>query len=302
MELERIRERLGGFIAERGGFASVKIENLRPMAGGASREILSFDAVLERDGKTVRRAMVLRRDLPGHKIATSRRDEFLVLRAAHQEGVPAPEVFWLCEDPDVLGSPFFIMERIEGESLARRLLRDQTYAHARQVMPAQLATILARIHSIDVKKHKLDFLPAPSGPPALYEMLEFDKTFRELALEPHPAFELGFRWLAARLPKTSQLTLVHGDYRIGNVMFGPDGVRAILDWELPHIGDPMEDVGWVCVRSWRFGEDDKPVGGMAQREVFWDAYEKAGGMPVDRTAAHWWEVFGNLRWAILSIS
>ncbi len=302
MEPEQLRERLSAFIAEQGGFASVKIENLKPMAGGASREILSFDAVMEKDRRTVRRAMVIRRDLPGHKIATSRRDEFLVLRAAHQEGVPAPEVFWLCEDPAVLGSAFFIMERIEGESLARRLLRDQTYAHAREVIPVQLATILAQIHKIDVKKHKLDFLPAPSGPPARYELLRYEETFRELALEPHPAFELGLRWLLAHLPRTSRQTLVHGDYRIGNVMFGPDGVHAILDWELPHLGDPMEDVGWVCVRSWRFGEDDKPVGGMAQREVFWQAYEKASGMPIDRTAAHWWEVFGNLRWAILSIS
>jgi aminoglycoside phosphotransferase (APT) family kinase protein len=164
VELEEMRERLSGFIAEQGGFTSVTIENLKPMAGGASRQILSFDAVLEKDGKTVRRGMVLRRDLSGHKIETSRHDEFMVLRAAHQEGVPAPEVFWLCEDPGVLGSDFFIMERIEGESLARRLLRDQAYARARQVMPQQLAAILARIHKIDVKKHRLGFLPAPAGP------------------------------------------------------------------------------------------------------------------------------------------
>jgi aminoglycoside phosphotransferase (APT) family kinase protein len=302
VELEQIRERLSGFIAEQGGFTSVKIENLKPMAGGASRQILSFDAVLEKDGKTVRRGMVLRRDLSGHKIETKRHDEFMVLRAAHQEGVPAPEVFWLCEDPGVLGSDFFVMERIEGESLARRLLRDDTYARARQVIPQQLAEILARIHKIDVKKHRLDFLPAPSGSPARTELTRFDELFRNLTLEPHPAFELAFRWLLAHLPASSRQTLVHGDYRIGNIMFGPDGVRAILDWELPHLGDPMEDVGWVCVRAWRFGEDDKPVGGLAQREEFWKAYEKASGWPVDRQAAHFWEVFGNLRWGIFTIS
>src|SRR5271156_2418982 len=133
-----MRERLIGFIAEQGGFSSVKIEALKPMAGGASRQILSFDAVLEKDGITLRRGMVLRRDLAGHKIETRRHDEFMVLRAAYQEGVPVPEVLWLCEDAGVLGSDFFIMERIEGESFARRLLRDDAYARARQVMPDQL--------------------------------------------------------------------------------------------------------------------------------------------------------------------
>ena len=302
MELEEIQKRLSGFIGEQGGFTSVGIENLKPMAGGASRQILSFDAVLEKDGKTIRRGMVLRRDLAGHKIETRRHDEFMVLRAAHQEGVPVPEVLWLCEDPAVLGSDFFIMERIEGESFARRLLRDEAYARARQVVPRQLAAILARIHKIDVKRHRLDFLSAPTGSPARAELTRFDEIYRSLTLEPHPAFELAFRWLLAHLPKSSRQTLVHGDYRIGNIMFGPEGVRAILDWELPHLGDPMEDVGWVCVRAWRFGEDDKPVGGLAQREDFWEAYEKASGWPVDRQAARFWEVFGNLRWGIFTIS
>ena len=94
---------------------------------------------------------------------------------------------------------------------------------------------------------------------------------------------------------------MHGDYRIGNVIFGPEGVRAVLDWELAHIGDPMEDLGWICVRSWRFGNDDKPVGGIGRREELWEAYEAAGGRKVDRAAVRWWEVFGNLRWGIICI-
>jgi aminoglycoside phosphotransferase (APT) family kinase protein len=302
VELDEIRERLRSFIAEQGGFATVIIENLRPMAGGASRQILSFDGILEKDGMTVQRGMVLRRDLAGHKIETRRRDEFMVLRAAHQEGVPVPEVLWLCEDPAVLGSDFFIMERIEGESFARRLLRDEAYAHARRVVPQQLAWILARIHQIDVKHYRLDFLPAPGASPARTELARYEQIYRNLALEPHPAFELAIRWLLAHLPNSARQTLVHGDYRIGNIMFGPDGVRAILDWELPHLGDPMEDVGWICVRAWRFGVDHKPVGGLADREEFWQAYERASGWSVDREAARFWEVFGNLRWGIFTIS
>ena len=94
---------------------------------------------------------------------------------------------------------------------------------------------------------------------------------------------------------------MHGDYRIGNIIFGPEGVRAVLDWELAHIGDPMEDLGWICVRSWRFGNDEKPVGGIGSREEFFSAYEAAGGSPVEAERVRFWEAFGNLRWGISCI-
>jgi len=94
---------------------------------------------------------------------------------------------------------------------------------------------------------------------------------------------------------------VHGDFRIGNVIFGPEGLRAVLDWELAHVGDPMEDLGWLCVRSWRFGADAQPVGGLCQREEFFAAYARAGGAPVDPAAVRWWEVFGNCKWAIICV-
>ena len=293
--------RLTGFIRSEGGFDSVAIENFRKMPGGASREIWSFECAMERGGETSRRAMVLRRDPGAHNISSSRRHEFMVIRAAFEERIPVPEVFWVSEDPAVLGSAFFIMERIDGETLARRLLRDDTYARAREVMPAQLAEILAKIHRIDPVRHKLDFLAEPGDNAALTEVRRYQENFRVLALEPHPAFELAFRWLLERVPKMARKTLVHGDYRIGNVVFGPEGVRSILDWELAHLGDPMEDVGWMCVRAWRFGNDQKPVGGLGSREDFFQAYEKASGTAVDPEAARFWEVFGNLRWGIITI-
>ncbi|MFZ0658918.1 MAG: phosphotransferase family protein [Candidatus Binataceae bacterium] len=302
MEKQELTERLARFIREQGGFAKVEIENFRRMAGGASREIWSFDAVLEKDGAKSTRGLVLRRDPGEHKIDTNRKAEFLVLRAAYREGVPVPEVLWVSDDPAVLGAAFFVMERVEGETLARRLLRDAEYARAREVMPAQLAEILAKIHRIDPEKHHLDFLVPPGENAALTEVRRYEDNFRRLALEPHPAFELAFRWLLSRIPKTPRQTLVHGDYRIGNVIFGPDGVRSILDWELAHLGDPMEDVGWMCVRAWRFGNDRKPVGGLGSREDFFAAYEKSSGAPVDPEAARFWEVFGNLRWGIITIS
>ena len=195
-------QRLTAFIRGEGRFDSVAIENFRKMPGGASREIWSFDCAMERGGQTTRRAMVLRRDPGAHNISTNRRHEFMVIRAAFDEGIPVPEVFWCSEDPAVLGSAFFIMERIEGETLARRLLRDDAYARAREVMPAQLAEILAKIHRIDPVKHQLDFLAEPGESAALTEVKRYEENFRRLALEPHPAFELAFRWLLERVPKT----------------------------------------------------------------------------------------------------
>lgn len=302
MDVAELSERLRVFISEQGKFADVKIANLHKMPGGASREIWSFDCTMRDAGGVTTRGMVLRRDPGAQRIESNRRHEFLVLRAAFEEGVPVPEVFWLSDDPAVLDAPFFIMERVEGETIARRLLRDEQYATARKVMPAQLAEIAARIHRIDPVKHHLDFLPEPGANAALTEVQRYEQNFREIALQPYPAFELAFRWLYRRVPQSPQRALVHGDYRIGNVIFGPDGVRSILDWELAHLGDPMEDLGWVCTRAWRFGADENPVGGLGQREEFWAAYEKASGIHVDPEAARWWEVFGNLKWGIITIS
>ena len=167
-------------------------------------------------------------------------------------------------------------------------------------MTGQLAAILAKVHRVPV----VEGLPAPAEgrSPAEEEVARFEQTYRAIAPEPHPAFELAFRWLRQNLPRTPERALVHGDYRIGNVIFGPEGARAVLDWELAHVGDPMEDLGWICVRSWRFGNDDLPVGGIGSREEFWRAYEEAGGFPVDAGRVRFWELFGNLRWGVICIS
>jgi aminoglycoside phosphotransferase (APT) family kinase protein len=282
------------------GAERVRIDGLRQLAGGASRDIWAFDAVLP-DRAPDR--LVLRRDPPGHRVQSSRRDEFAVLRAAHTAGIPVPRVRWCEEDAAVLGSPFFIMDFVEGETLVRRLLRDAEYAPARAALPAELAAALARIHALDPDAPELVFLSRPSGneSPAAAELARYEQIYRAITPDPHPALELGFRWLVPRHPAPGAVAVVHGDFRLGNVIFGREGLRAVLDWELAHVGDPMEDLGWLCVRSWRFGADDRPAGGLCQREEFFAAYERAGGRPVDPAAVRWWEVFGNLKWAVICI-
>jgi aminoglycoside phosphotransferase (APT) family kinase protein len=216
-------------------------------------------------------------------------------------GIPVPEVLWLGEDPSVLGGRFFVMERIEGETLARRLLRDPCYAEARRTMPAQLGATLARIHAVPVDT-SLEDLPGREDRehPAVAELGRYEQLYRALAPEPHPVIEYGFRWLARRVPPSNRRVLVHGDYRIGNVMFGPEGLRVVLDWEQAHIGDPMEDLGWMCVRAWRFGSP-LPVGGIGAREDFFRAYTEANGEPVEPEIVRFWEAVGNLKWAVICI-
>lgn len=232
------------------------------------------------------------------------------MRAAFDEGVPAPEPMWIGDASIGDGESFFV-RRIDGETLPRRLLREDVYAQARELMPAQLGRALAQIHRIDPAKHGLAPLPSPPDgiAPAAYEVRRYEQIFRTIALEPHPVFELAFRWLAQRAGSKehgadvagARRTLVHGDFRIGNMLFGADGLRLVLDWELAHMGDPMEDMGFICVRSWRFG-GAKPVGGIGEREPFFAAYEAAGGAKVDPERVRFWEVFGNLRWGIICLS
>lgn len=303
MDVTELEQRLAAFIARQVGVERVSVSGLRKLPGGASREIWSLDVSYEKYGARVQLPLVLRRDPSAAAVGSQRGDEFDLLRAAAAEGVPVPKVHWLGDDPATLGGPFFLMDRVDGETLARRLLRDDAYAEARRVMTAQLGRILAAIHRIDRVRHHLTFLTEPPAneSPAQNEMDRYEQIFRAIAPDPHPTFELAFRWLRQRLPRGNERVVVHGDYRIGNVIFGPEGVRAVLDWELAHVGDPMEDLGWICVRSWRFGSDDKPVGGIGMRDELFRAYEAGGGRAVDPERVRFWEVLGNLKWAIMTI-
>jgi aminoglycoside phosphotransferase (APT) family kinase protein len=242
---------------------------------------------------------VLRRDPPGHVIESSRKQEFDLLEAAATAGVPVPRVLWCGGDDPVLGASFFVMEFVEGETIGRKILRDADLAHAREVLPEHLAEAAARLHTMDAAALGLR---APEGGRAgAAELARYAEILHGIAPDPHPALELAIRWLGARMPAPRRTTVVHGDYRLGNVIVDRRGLRAVLDWELTHAGDPMEDLGWLCVRSWRFGADDKPVAGLCERERLFAAYERASGAPVDPAAVRWWEVFGNFKWGVICI-
>jgi aminoglycoside phosphotransferase (APT) family kinase protein len=300
---EELSGALEAFLAKRTA-APVRVQGLRRLTGGASRETWSLDAVVERAGARETLPLILQRDTRGGR-TLALAQEYELLRVVHAAGTIAPEPMFAGDD-SLNGNDFFLVRRVDGETLPRRLLREERYAHARGVLPEQLATLAARLHGVSPDDPALAPLPRPqpgqSG--ARFELEKYELTFRTIAPQPHPALELGFRWLRQHpviaQPSDEPLTLVHGDFRMGNVLFGEDGARALLDWELAHLGDPMEDLAWMCVRSWRFG-GGKPVGGVGAREPFFAAYEAAGGKRVDPERVRWWEIFGNVRWGVMCI-
>ena len=256
----------------REGLAGAEIRELRRLTGGASRETWSFDALL--DGAW--RPLVLRRDRAGRAPLTV---EAAAIRAAARAGVPEPAIV-------AAGDSWLIMERVEGETIPRRILRDDAYAEVRPKLASQCGEILARIHSIG-----LDEIPGLATHDALVDLRAMIGAFDD----PSPALELGLDWLGRNRPRAVDDCVLHGDYRNGNLIVGTDGIRAILDWELVHRGDPMQDLGYLCVRAWRFG-GELPVGGFGSYDDLFEAYERVSGRAVDREAVRWWEVFGTVWW------
>ncbi len=218
--------------------------------------------------------------------------EAQVLVAVHDCGVPVPEVRYVLAPDDALGEGF-LMQRIEGATLPGKILRDPALATVRPQLAGQLGIIAAAIHAVDLSRlPQLPLLDAQRQLRHLHSQYQAQET-------PRPVFELAFRWLREHLPPQVAPSLVHGDYRHGNLIVGPQGVHAVLDWELAHVGDPVADLAWMCIPPWRFGELDKPVGGFGLREDLLGAYQRASGMSIDRARLEWWEVLGSLRWGVM---
>jgi len=268
------------------------IIGLRRVTAGATQEVWQFNAL----GEGREEKLILRRAPGGARVsenAIGLETEAALIEAAAAAGVPVPAVRHVLTPEDGLGHGF-IMGFVEGETLGGRIVRHESFAKARETLAYECGQVLARIHTIDPA-----LFPKLKRSDPIELVTQWREGYRNSGL-PRPVFELTFRWLEANCPPTpAHPRFVHGDFRNGNLMIGPDGVRAVLDWELAHVGDPMEDLGWICVNSWRFGVEDKPVGGFGQREDLWAGYEAAGGAPVSRAHAKWWEVYGAMRWGVM---
>ena len=283
--LERLLRR------EAGG--DVAVERVVALSGGAASLTFAVDAI--RGGAAW---PLIFQQAGGEEAAVGSMPKSVQARLqarALQAGLPVAAVVAVAGPDDGLGDGF-VMERIEGESLAPRYLRLPDYAEARAAMVAQCATALARLHAIPIAD--VADLPLSSASPADARTAMYDH-YRGFGVDS-PVFDLAFAWLAERMPIDPPTALVHGDFRSGNFIVGPTGLRAILDWELAHLGHPMEDIGWLCTNTWRFGEWRLPVGGFGARAAFYEAYVAAGGT-LDRDLARVFELWGSLRWGVMCL-
>jgi aminoglycoside phosphotransferase (APT) family kinase protein len=262
---------------------------LSPIPGGASRETWLIEAGEQR--------WVLRRDPEGSVSLVPLEDEHALISVALNAGVPVPRPLAFEPPGGRLDTAAVLMSFVDGTSVAPRILRKPEFETARVRLTAQLGETLARIHSIDPAS-LAGVLPEAGDDPALAQIAEWERQLDEIG-EPLPAVELGLRWLRANAPEPAEPRLVHGDFRLGNFIVDEAGLAAVIDWELAHLGDPAEDVGWLCIRSWRFGNDDRQVAGLGGLVEFLAAYEAAGGSPIERDRIRYWEAFGNVKWAVI---
>jgi aminoglycoside phosphotransferase (APT) family kinase protein len=266
----------------------VAIDNLRALTGGASRTTWAFDAVTP----DKRRSLILRIG-PPDDVHAGMELEARAQAAAAAVGAPVPHVLVADDSPDALGNPFLICDEIKGETIVRRIQRTLDKdggAAGRARLLLQCAEALAAIHRADANL---------SGVNREDQLAEWRDRLDAMG-DTTATFEWAFRWLAAHRPAPSPSRLVHGDYRMGNLIVDGSQLAAVLDWELVHIGEVYEDLAWFCIRAWRFGAPaDRAAGGLGSVEDFLCAYEQAGGAPVDRVAFHWWLVLATLRWGVI---
>lgn len=304
---ERLKSDLENYLTTRLG-GHTTIDQMRPLTGGACQDNYLVDVQVDGGQQGGRYALVFRSDKGGSLLGSlSRPEEYLVAEAAYEAGVKTPRPMWLEADSDYIGRPFYFMERIDGRATARYVVRDRELNAYRKQLPEDLARNLALIHSVkpaDVSSDLIESLGKVPGAGGKDLALAAVALIREYLLglgEPHPALELAANWLEGHAPATDEVVLVHGDFRTGNFMISPDGLHGIVDWEFAHWGDRHEDISWLCMRDWRFGKIQKEVGGFGDRESFYAAYEKASGAKVDPTAVRYWEIVGNVRWAVGSV-
>ncbi len=269
----------------------VDVSELGVASAGARRRNVLFEAT-RAGGESLRLVATI---IPNAAIQVMPMEvEASTLRAARAAGAPAPELVAVSEEVEYVGGPLFITRRVDGETIPRRVLRTiDAHPGLGSRVATQCGEALAEIHRVAGDAVHPDL---PRQPEPIRMALAGVRQLLDGLLQPSPTFSLALRWLEKhRPPEPDRLTLVHGDFRNGNLIIGEDGLRAVLDWEVAHLGDPMEDAGWLCQRMWRFRNDALEVGGLGSRADLRKGYEAAGGT-FDDARFRWWKIMSTLKW------
>ncbi|WP_374485152.1 phosphotransferase family protein [Zoogloea sp.] len=296
------KKALAGFVAQAAGASAADIASAKLLSGGAVQENWLLEIALSGGALSGRLDCVLRCDSPtaGVAISHGRAQEFALLRTVFEAGVTVPEPLWLCDDPAVIGRPFFLMRRIGGTAAGHVLVKDARFGGDRVQLAERLGRELARIHSVQPPQAALDFLPWYEDAPALHS-IRLHRDYLDAHHTAYPALEWGLRWLERHAPPRDRMALCHRDFRTGNYMVDEQGLTGILDWEFAGWSDPLEDIGWFCAKCWRFGKLDAEAGGVGAREDFYRGYEQESGRALDREAVRYWEVMAHMNWAMIAI-
>ncbi|WP_431858912.1 phosphotransferase family protein [Azospirillum sp.] len=295
---EETQPRLEAWLAEQLGATSVAVDDVSRLSGGAISENLGLTLAVQGGRLDGRNAVVLRAAPPMEVSASlSKAQEFAVLRAAFAAGMAAPEPIVACEDTALLGRAFYVMRRAEGVAAGFRVVKTD---EPQRALARELGRQLGKLHYVRPGTPGLDFLPQPERSPAL----DAARQYREWAgavAERDPVLAYGLRWLEVNAPPAAEVVLCHRDYRTGNYLVKDGELTAVLDWEFAGWSDPMEDLGWFCARSWRFGRFEREAGGIADRADFFAGYEETAGRKVEPARVAYWEASAYLRWAAIAI-
>jgi aminoglycoside phosphotransferase (APT) family kinase protein len=279
----------------------LRVVGLKRISGGSSRETYAFDLEWRENGEPRTRPMIGRRDPTGGLLKSEREREFRVIDTMHRAGLRVPAAIFLELDPSVMDRPFFIMERATGRASTGAFPAAEPDA-LREKIAHQFVDELVRIQSLDYRALGLDFLGEPRdlAEPARIQTAHWTEIYhRDRMNEHYPLLDAAFAWLAANPVIADRITLVHGDFRSGNYLYDEGGMNAMLDWEMAHIGDPMEDLAWASMRFW---SRDQIAAGLMERESFYRLYEEKSGHPADRKRLHFYQVLGDAKMAVICLT
>ena len=264
-----------------------KIKNLVPLTGGASADI---NRIIFEDNKEfiVRRSVVKDKAV----MAISKNMEAKIQKIVKEYGAPVPEIIMEFSEGAEIGEGY-VMQSVGGETIPRKILRDDSYKNIRNKLPYEIGKSLAQIHK--TKLEKLQDLEKITFSESLEKLFIIYESFDQ----PQPVFDLAFKWLENQKILDYEEVLVHGDYRFGNFIISEKKLESIIDWELAHIGNPMEDLGWLCVRSWRFGNVNKRAAGLGDVDELIAGYEANSKIKIDKSQLDMWQLYGSLKWGII---
>ena len=276
---------------------SVSVGDVQLLSGGAIQQNWQIDVEISSGSHAGAHAWVLRTDAPA-TVASSlpRAREFEIIRFANERGLLAPKPLFLCNDTTVIGQPFFVMEKMPGVAAGHKVVRLDL---DRRAIARELAETAARIHAIRPPLAELPFLKTFLA----RDVIAACRAWLDTLEEPHPVLEWGLRWCERRAPAhgEEETTFVHRDFRTGNYLVHEGKLAGLLDWEFAALGNPLEDIGWICAKCWCFRHEHHIVGGVADLDDFISAYETASGRKVPADALRYWQVMAHIRWSVIAL-